>query len=132
MPETLTRQQRLRIVAELCPRHGVRRACDSFEHARDRAIEILGPSDRAEVSADYVLMRAVDQYVAGRLSVEDLYRCRVLAYYMTFASGGEEWVRWGVAASVRPGNFDPSLDEVDWDDLPMMLPEGPPWRSAPD
>src|SRR5687767_375618 len=100
MPDRLTRSERLDILAELCPRFGVSRACDSFERARERALEILGPPERADVTADYVLMKAIDRFTAGELSLEDLYRCRVLAYYMTFASGGEEWARWGVAASV--------------------------------
>jgi tetratricopeptide (TPR) repeat protein len=37
MSDRLTRRQRLDIVAELCPKHGVRRPCDSFERARERA-----------------------------------------------------------------------------------------------
>jgi len=132
MPESLTRQQRLDLVAELCPRYGRRRACDSAEAARARVLQILGPADRAEVTADYVLMRAVDRFAAGQLSLEDLYRCRVLAYYMVFAAGGEEWARWGVAASVNPGDF-PDRDEdadPDTDLFAPPVPAGPPWRSA--
>lgn len=128
MRDRLTRQERLRIVAELCPKRGTRRACDSFERAQARAIAILGPADRAEVSADYVLMRAIDRFAAGRLSLEDLYRCRVLAYYMTFAHGGEEWARWGVAAGVRPGNFPPPVDDPDLEEVLDVQPTGPPWR----
>lgn len=128
MPERLTREERLRIVAELCPRFGVRRPCDSAELARDRALAILGPSDRAEATADYILMRAVDRYAAGRLTIEDLFRCRVLAYYMTFAAGGEEWERWGVAATVKPGEFSPLIEEADLEDLAPLPPSGPPWR----
>lgn len=125
--ERLTARDRLRIVAELCPKYGAGRACDSYALARERALEILGPSDGAEITADYVLMRAVDRYAGGQLSLADLYRCRVLAYYMTFASGGEEWRRWGVAASIRPGDFAP-LEDADLDELPLPPPEGPPWR----
>ncbi|MCC2672748.1 MAG: hypothetical protein K0Q72_5220 [Armatimonadetes bacterium] len=128
MIERLTRQERMRLVAELCPKHGHRRPCDSFELARDRALEILGPSDRAEVSADYVLMKAVDRFAAGLLSLQDLYRCRVLAYYMVFAAGGEEWARWGLAAGVRPGDFAPLAEEMALEDLGPPAPEGPPWR----
>ena len=128
MRDTLSREERLKIVAELCPRFGSRRACDSFDLARDRALQILGPADRAEVSADYVLMKAVDRFVSGLLSVDDLYRCRVLAYYMVFAQGGEEWARWGVAASVKPGEFGPAWEEADLDELMPPAPDGPPWR----
>jgi hypothetical protein len=126
--DRLTREDRLRIVAELCPKHGARRPCDSFELARARAEEILGPARQAEMTADYVLMRAIDRYAAGQLGLEDLYRCRVLAYYMTFAHGGEEWSRWGVAASVKPGDTAAPPDEPDLDDLLLPLPPGPPWR----
>jgi len=131
MIERLTRAERLRIVAELCPKHGSRRACDSFERARARAVEILGPADRADMSADYVLVRAVDRFVAGEITLQDLYRCRVLAYYMMFAAGGEEWARWGVAASVRPGDFSPALEDADLEELPAPIPPGPPWRDIP-
>lgn len=134
MNQRLTREQKLRIVAELCPKFGVRRACDSFKNARDRALAILGPSERAAVTADYVLMRAVDRFTAGELALEDLYRCRVLAYYMTFAAGGEEWARWGVEAAVRPGDF-PAAEagdrDLDLDDVLLPPPAGPPWRDAP-
>jgi hypothetical protein len=126
MPD-LTRRQRLDIVAELCPKFGSRRACDSYELARERALEILGPPERAEVTADYVLMRAIDRYVAGQIDERDLYRCRVLAYYMIFASGGEEWDRWGVVAKVNPGGFQAPLEEADLDKLLPPVPEGPPW-----
>jgi hypothetical protein len=130
MSERLSRSDRLRLVADLCPKHGVRRACDSYALARERVLQILGPPDRAAVTADYVLMRAIDRYAAGELSVEDLYRCRVLAYYMTFAAGGEEWARWGVAASVKPGDFPPLPEELDLDDLLPPAPGGPPWREG--
>ncbi len=127
--ERLTRRERLTLVAELCPRHGARRACDSHQLARERALSLLGLPDREEVTADYVLVKAIDRYAAGLLSLDDLYRCRVLAYYMTFALGGEEWTRWGVAASVRPGDFPAPLEEADLDDL-LVPPPGPPWREA--
>ncbi len=129
MPDRLTREERLRIVAELCPKYGVRRPCDSADLARDSALAILGPADRAEVTADYILMRAVDRYAAGHLTLQDLYRCRVLAYYMTFAAGGEEWERWGVVATVKPGDFSPVTEESDLEDLAPLPPLGPPWRS---
>jgi hypothetical protein len=127
---TLSRDERLSIVAELCPKYGLRRPCDSFELARDRALAILGPAECAAVTADYVLMRAIDRFTAGQLGLHDLYRCRVLAYYMTFASGGEEWKRWGLAADVRPGGFPELLEEADLNDLPETPPAGPPWRGA--
>lgn len=129
MSERLSRRERLSLIAELCPKYGVRRACDSRELARERAAEILPAAGAAEVTADYLLVRAIDQYVAGQLDLADLYRCRLLAYYMTFASGGEEWSRWGVAAAVRPGDFAPPPGEAELDDLPDPLPPGPPWRS---
>jgi hypothetical protein len=128
--DTLTREQKLRLVAELCPKSGRRRPCDSFELARDRALEILGSSDRATVTADYVLMKAIDRYTAGQLTVEELYRCRILAYYMTFANGGEEWARWGVAADVRPGEFTSETELPELEELLPPVPEGPPWRSG--
>jgi hypothetical protein len=131
MSDRLTRKQRLAIVAELCPRHAARRPCDSYELARERALELLGLPDRAEVTADYVLMRAIDRYTAGHISLEDLYRCRVLAYYMTFAMGGEEWGRWGLAATVRPGDFPSALEEADLDELLAPPPKGPPWSDVP-
>lgn len=130
MLDRLPRKQRLQIVAELCPKFGMGRPCDSFELARDRALEILGPAERATVTADYVLMRAIDRFTAGQLGLDDLYRCRVLAYYMTFASGGEEWARWGVAATIRPGDFNPQSESIDLDDLLPPAPDGPPWRSG--
>lgn len=128
MNEPLTRHQKLRLVAELCARGGRRRPCDAFELARDRALEILGSAERASVTADYVLMKAIDRFTAGQLTVEELYRCRVLAYYMTFANGGEEWKRWGVAADIRPGDLPSDMELPELDDLPPPVPEGPPWR----
>ena len=128
MADRLTRRERLDLIAELCPKHGTRRPCDSSALARERALEILGPPDRAEVTADYILMRAVDRFAAGRLSLGDLYRCRILAYYMLFASGGEEWARWGVAAGVKPGDFTELPEEADLEELFPAPPSGPPWR----
>lgn len=130
MPDRLTRRDRLQILAELCPKLGSRRACDSSELARAEAVAILGGEGRAEVSADYVLMRAVDRFAASEISLEDLYRCRVLAYYMTFATGGEEWERWGIAAAVRPGDFEPLPDDIDLESIMPSAPDGPPWRSS--
>ena len=127
MPDRLTRAERLRLVAELCPRYGRSRACDSHDAARVQALELLGPAERAEVTADWVLMRAIDRFAAGRLSLEELYRCRLLAYYMIFASGGEEWARWGVATGVRPGDFPDQTAEIDLDDF-VPTPDGPPWQ----
>jgi hypothetical protein len=75
-------------------------------------------------------MRAVDRYCAGQIDLEDLFRCRVLAYYMTFASGGEEWARWGLAAKVNPGDFPELPDEADLDDLLPPPPDGAPWRTS--
>lgn len=129
--DILTRDERLELIAELCPRHGRQRACDSHALARKRALEILQLSDRPEVTSDYVLMRAIDRYVSGTLSLPDLYRCRLLSYYMTFATGGEEWERWGLTAEARPGEFPPALVPPEWDaDLdepPSLPPPGPPW-----
>jgi len=88
---------------------------------------ILGPAHRADLTADLILMRAVDRYAAGRIALEDLYRCRVLAYYLVFAPGGEEWLRWGIAASLHPGQLPDSTDDLDLADLPDPLPTGPPW-----
>jgi hypothetical protein len=91
-------------------------------------VELVGAPDRAEPTADYILMKAIDRYASGRLSLDELYRCRVLAYYMVFAAGGEEWASWGVAADVRPGEFLaeallPELEEL------LPVPDGPPWRA---
>lgn len=124
--ERLSRKRRLEIVAELGLQQGGYRA----DEARERAQQILGPSGKAPFTADYVLMRAIDRYAAGELSVEDLFRCRVLAYSMTFAEGGEEWARWGVAAEVRPGEFLPLPTEAELEDLPDPIPGGPPWRDG--
>jgi len=130
MPELLTERQRLEIVADLCPRHGQRRPCDSAELARAAIEELIGPPERAGFTADLILMRATDRYVAGELSIADLYRCRVLAYYLVFARGGEEWTQWGIAAAVRPGDFDPEPSAAQLADLPDPIPPGPPWRAA--
>jgi hypothetical protein len=126
--ERLSPQERLDVIAELCPRHGARRPCDSRELALARAGEILATAGEPDWNADYLLMRAVDRYAAGEISLSDLYRLRVLAYYMTFARGGEEWARWGVAAAVRPGDFPDLLPEPDLADLAAPAPPGPPWR----
>lgn len=127
MSELLTDSERLEIVTELCPKYGHNRPCESAERAREELERLLGPAHRADLTADLILMRAVDRYTAGDLSVKDLYRCRVLAYYLVFAQGGEEWEKWGIAASVRPGNFDPNA--LDLDEMPDPAPPGPPWQS---
>lgn len=128
MDRRLTRAQRLALIAELCPRAGRARPCDDADRARAALERILGPAERAKLRADLVLMRAIDRYVAGELSLDDLYRSRILAYYLVFAAGGEEWERWGVAASVRPGarlDDDPMVG--DSDEEPPFFPPGPPW-----
>jgi len=127
MDRRLTRAQRLALIAELCPRAGRDRPCDDADLARAALERLLGPSERAELRADLALMRAIDRYVAGELSLADLYRCRILAYYLVFAAGGEEWERWGVAAGVRPGTGGDDASPADADEEPPAYPPGPPW-----
>src|SRR5918997_1755787 len=78
MRERLTREEKLRIY------HDAREAAVAAE-------ELVGPPRRMTFSSDYVLMRAIDRFCAGELSLEELYRCRILAYAMIFGEGGEEW-----------------------------------------
>jgi hypothetical protein len=49
---------------------------------------------------------------------------------MLFASGGEEWARWGITDGVRPGDFTTLPEDADLDELLTVPPDGPPWRRA--
>jgi hypothetical protein len=104
MPERLTREERLRIYHDVCRRPGRSRVCREAREAGVAAEELVGPPQRMTFSSDYVLMRAIDRFCAGELSLEELYRCRILAYVMIFGEGGEEWRNMGVAMGVRVGD----------------------------
>ncbi len=100
MQERLPREEKLRIYREVCRRPGRTRTCREAREASVAAEELVGPPQRMKFSSDYVLMRAIDRFCAGELSLEDLYRCRILAYAMIFGEGGEEWREMGVAMGV--------------------------------
>jgi hypothetical protein len=123
MRERLTRQEKLQIYNELCRRPGQSRTCRVAREAGVAAEELVGPPQRMKFSSDYVLMRAIDRFCAGELSLEDLYRCRILAYAMIFGEGGEEWREMGVAMGVRVGAAGPEqtlneeLPDLSEDDL---------------
>ena len=103
MRERLSRQEKRRIYDETC-RHPERpRTCRDAREAGVAAEELVGPPQRMKFSSDFVMMRAIDRFCAGDLSLEDLYRCRILAYIMIFGEGGEEWREMGVAMGVRVG-----------------------------
>src|SRR5260370_18832731 len=106
MRERLSRQEKLQIYHQVC-RHPARpRTCREAREAGSAAEELVGPPQKMKFSSDYVLMRAIDRFCAGELSLEDLYRCRILAYVMIFGEGGEEWQRMGVAVGMRVGSSD--------------------------
>src|SRR5690349_2365283 len=103
MREWLSRQEKLQIYNQVC-RHPARaRTCRDAREAGAAAKELVGPPQKMRFSSDYVLMRAIDRFCAGELSLEELYRCRILAYVMIFGEGGEEWREMGVALGVRVG-----------------------------
>jgi hypothetical protein len=103
MRERLSRQEKLQIYNQVC-RHPARpRTCREAREAGSAAEELVGPPQKMKFSSDYVLMRAIDRFCAGELSLEDLYRCRILAYVMIFGEGGEEWREMGVALGVQAG-----------------------------
>jgi hypothetical protein len=113
MSDRLSRQERLQIYHQMCRRPGMSRVCRDAREAGVAAEELVGPPHRMTFSSDYVLMRAIDRYCAGELSLEDLYRCRVLAYVMIFGEGGEEWREMGVAMGVRVGEpGSPTTEEL--------------------
>ena len=103
MRERLTRGEKLRIYNEVCRRAERPRTCRDAREAGVAAEELVGPPQRMKFSSDFVLIRAIDRFCAGELSLEDLYRCRILAYVMIFGEGGEEWRDMGVAMGVRVG-----------------------------
>jgi hypothetical protein len=107
MRERLTRQEKLRIYRQVCRRPERSRACRDAREAGVAAEELVGPPQRMKFSSDYVLIRAIDRFCAGELSLEELYRCRILAYVMIFGEGGEEWREMGVAMGVRVGPAEP-------------------------
>ena len=106
MHDRLTRQEKLRIYRQLCRRPEQSRICRDAREAGVAAEELVGPPQRMKFSSDYVLIRAIDRFCAGELSLEELYRCRILAYVMIFGEGGEEWQRMGVAVGMRVGSSD--------------------------
>jgi hypothetical protein len=108
MPERLTREERLRIYHDVCRRPGGSRVCREAREAGVAAEELVGPPQRMTFASDYVLMRAIDRFCAGELSLEELYRCRILAYAMIFGEGGEEWRNMAVAMGVRVGDSNPA------------------------
>src|SRR5688572_4236509 len=103
MRERLTREEKLQIYNDVCRRPGSPRVCREAREAGVAAEELVGPPRRMTFSSDYVLIRAIDRFCAGELSLEELYRCRILAYVMIFGEGGEEWRNMGVAMGVRVG-----------------------------
>jgi hypothetical protein len=103
MRERLTRQEKLQIYRQVCRRPERSRACRDAREAGVAAEELVGPPQKMNFSSDYVLIRAIDRFCAGELSLEELYRCRILAYVMIFGEGGEEWREMGVAMGVRVG-----------------------------
>src|SRR4051812_7078903 len=107
MCERLTRQEKLRIYRQVCSRPERSRVCRDAREAGVAAEELVGPPQRMKFSSDYVLIRAIDRFCAGELSLEELYRCRILAYVMIFGEGGEEWREMGVAMGVRVGAAEP-------------------------
>jgi hypothetical protein len=120
MPERLSRQERLLIFRNLCQRDGAP-TCRVAREASVAAEELVGPPQRMKFSSDYVLMRAIDRFCAGELSLEDLYRCRVLAYAMIFGEGGEEWREMGIAMGVRVGASGPEAARAE--ELPDLSEE---------
>ena len=119
----LSRQEKLQIYNQVCRDPSRPRTCRDAREASVAAEELVGPPQRMKFSSDYVLMRAIDRFCAGELSLEDLYRCRILAYVMIFGEGGEEWQRMGVAVGMRVGSSDTgvpledALPDLSEDDL---------------
>lgn len=121
MRERLSRQEKLRIYRDTCRHPEEPRLCRDARAAGAAAEALVGRPQRMTFSADYVMMRAIDRFCAGDLSLEELYRCRILAYVMIFGEGGEEWGRMGIAMGVRvggsgstaPGGEPPDLTEDD-------------------
>ena len=114
MRERLSRQEKLQIYHQLCRHPAHRHLCRDAREARTVAEALVGSPRKMTFSSDYVLMRAIDRFCAGELSIEDLYRCRILAYVMLFGEGGEEWREMGVALGVRmggPGASDLPVEE---------------------
>jgi len=115
MRERLSRQEKLQIYNQVCRHPAQPRTCRDAREAGTAAEELVGPPQKMKFSSDYVLMRAIDRFCAGELSLEDLYRCRILAYVMIFGEGGEEWREMGVALGVRvggSGTSPPSVEEL--------------------
>ncbi len=115
MRERLSRQEKLQIYHEVCRDPLRPHSCRDAREAAFAAEELIGPPERMKFSSDYVMMRAIDRFCAGELSLEELYRCRILAYVMIFGEGGEEWREMGVALGVRvgaPGPLSPVPDEL--------------------
>jgi len=116
MRERLSRQEKLQIYHQLCRHPARRHACRNAREAGTAAEALVGSPRKMTFSSDYVLMRAIDRFCAGELSMEDLYRCRILAYVMLFGEGGEEWREMGVAMGVRVGG--PGASGLPMEELP--------------
>jgi hypothetical protein len=123
MPERLSRQEKRRIYHRVCRDPERPHTCRDARQAGSAAEELVGRPQKMKFSSDYVLMRAIDRFCAGELSLEELYRCRILAYVMIFGEGGEEWHEMGVALGVRVGGTtaspvpDEALPDFSEDDL---------------
>ncbi len=115
MGERLSRGDKLRIYNAVCRRTEQPRACRDAREAGAAAAALVGTPRRMKFSSDFVLMRSIDRFCAGELSLEELYRCRILAYVMLFGEGGEEWQEMGVAMGLRVGDADRSLSEAPLD-----------------
>jgi len=117
MPERLSRQEKLRIYNQTC-RHPERPlTCRDAGAAGVEAEALVGTPQRMTFSSDFVMMRAIDRFCAGDLTLEELYRCRILAYVMIFGEGGEEWRRMGVAVTMRVGSTGAAAERESLPDL---------------
>jgi hypothetical protein len=114
MRERLSRQEKRHIYNRVCRHPEQPQTCRDARQAGAAAEALVGRPQKMKFSSDYVLMRAIDRFCAGELSLEDLYRCRILAYVMIFGEGGEEWREMGVAMGVRVGGpaTAPEADEA--------------------
>ncbi|HEY3265394.1 MAG TPA: hypothetical protein VGM37_00595 [Armatimonadota bacterium] len=102
--QRLSHAERRRIAAE------VKRALEDdalqiyAKAAGEAAAVWIPPPSGAPLKADYLLTKAIDRYMDGRLSEEDLFRIRCVAFYLVFGIGGEEWSNMGVAFGLSMGS----------------------------